>query len=925
MKKQISLAISLIVAICMIAAVVAGTAIFSSAATSADGLYEYTLSNNRATITKCKDASITEFALTQIDGYDIVGIGNNAFQSCENLVTVTLPETVTTIGTSAFNDCIRLASIIIPEGVTTIGYSAFRSCTSLATVSLPKSLVNLGVDYYESGAFRDCTNLTTVTIAPGGTNSAKIAAYAFYNCPKLESISIPGNYTSIGSSAFENCKALQSMEWETSIDDLVTQTIGDRAFYGCENLIGITLPGPLSTIGISAFSDCIRLAEAAIPEGVTTINHSAFRGCTSLATVSLPKSLVNLGTVYYENGAFRDCTNLKTVTIASGGTNSAKIANYAFYNCPKLESISIPGNYTSIGESAFYNCKALQSMEWETSSDDLVTQTIGDRAFYGCENLKNISLPGHLSTIGNNAFNGCIRLASLTVPEGVTTIYYNAFNGCASLATVSLPKSLVNLGTDYYESGAFRDCTNLKTVTIASGGTNSAKIANYAFCNCPKLESISIPGNYTSIGESAFYNCKALQSMEWETSSDDLVTQTIGEKAFYGCANLKTLSLSGHLSEIGKNAFSGCSALEYADYYNTEDKWNEVSRNNSALPAPVRIESNDGFIRLIFKEDAPVYYTLTYMVDGAVYGGTEQLKEGDPITPREAPAKEGYTFSGWSEIPATMPAYDITIEGRFTENKPVPVTLENDEYDVSVSFYEGDFVARSDELSVVVEDISASENKLGSYKLELKYPELSSVALYEIHMINSHGEFVQPKADKNVTVKMRRPQSIDLGKDFYIYHKRQNGTTEYLKIKNNTLRVEGNYIVFTIASFSEFLFVQEAEAPVITEPAIAIKGFMNSRSVAYKTTINFSAKVTDAPSGAAVHWFVNGTDSGTGGTFTVSKATASYTVQAKLIGSGGKVLAESETESVSVNTGLFARIIAFFRNLFGSLPVITQG
>ena len=64
-------------------------------------------------------------------------------------------------------------------------------------------------------------------------------------------------------------------------------------------------------------------------------------------------------------------------------------------------------------------------------------------------------------------------------------------------------------------------------------------------------------------------------------------------------------------------------------------------------------------------------YTITYMVDGEVYA-TETVAYGSEITLIEAPVKEGHTFSGWSEAPATMPAEDIVIEGYFT-----PVTFIN--------------------------------------------------------------------------------------------------------------------------------------------------------------------------------------------------------------------------------------------------------
>ena len=64
----------------------------------------------------------------------------------------------------------------------------------------------------------------------------------------------------------------------------------------------------------------------------------------------------------------------------------------------------------------------------------------------------------------------------------------------------------------------------------------------------------------------------------------------------------------------------------------------------------------------------PQSYTLTYLVDGEVYK-TYSIKYRSAITPEPAPIKEGYTFSGWSDIPETMPAHDVTVTGTFTINK----------------------------------------------------------------------------------------------------------------------------------------------------------------------------------------------------------------------------------------------------------------
>ena len=62
------------------------------------------------------------------------------------------------------------------------------------------------------------------------------------------------------------------------------------------------------------------------------------------------------------------------------------------------------------------------------------------------------------------------------------------------------------------------------------------------------------------------------------------------------------------------------------------------------------------------------FFKLIYKVDGVEYKSFD-VEYGSAITPEAAPTKEGYTFSGWSEIPATMPAHDVTVTGTFTINK----------------------------------------------------------------------------------------------------------------------------------------------------------------------------------------------------------------------------------------------------------------
>ena len=80
--------------------------------------------------------------------------------------------------------------------------------------------------------------------------------------------------------------------------------------------------------------------------------------------------------------------------------------------------------------------------------------------------------------------------------------------------------------------------------------------------------------------------------------------------------------------------------------------------------APATMPAEDVVIEGTF---AVNHYIVTYIVDGEVYA-TETIAYGSEIILRDEPTKEGYSFSGWSEAPATMPAEDVTIEGSFAVN-----------------------------------------------------------------------------------------------------------------------------------------------------------------------------------------------------------------------------------------------------------------
>ena len=132
--------------------------------------------------------------------FEVLEIGDYAFNYCRGLTSVTIPNSVTRIGVEAFDGCTGLTSVTIPNSVTSIGDNAFDGCTGLTSVTIPNSVTSIG-EY----AFRDCRGLTSITI-PNSVTS--IGSGAFDGCTGLTSITIGNSVTSIGDYAFSGCTGL---------------------------------------------------------------------------------------------------------------------------------------------------------------------------------------------------------------------------------------------------------------------------------------------------------------------------------------------------------------------------------------------------------------------------------------------------------------------------------------------------------------------------------------------------------------------------------------------------------------------------------------------------------------------------------------------------------------------------------------------
>ena len=308
---------------------------------------------------------------------------------------VTVPSSVTEISGYAFRNS-DVCELLIAEGskLERICPYAFSDCSDLRTLSLPDSLTAIEERAFESSGIRDIDL---------GDGLLTVGVSAFDNCV-FETVIIPDSLISIGEGAFANNLCLSTVAIG---EGSRLQSIGDKAFYCCENLRTFTIPSELSELGRYVFVGRAlsyislsennpyfeKIDECLYSEDKTVLVLCPQKGLWS--TVTVPASVKEIAP-----GAFRAGVSILAEIIFEEGSQLERIGEMAFTGAAITE-ITIPATVTEIGKEAFSYCQSLAKVTFEEGTS--LTE-LADGVFSDCYRLESITIPKEIVRLGEKAF-----------------------------------------------------------------------------------------------------------------------------------------------------------------------------------------------------------------------------------------------------------------------------------------------------------------------------------------------------------------------------------------------------------------------------------------------------------------------------------------------------------------------------------------
>ncbi len=566
---------------------------------------------------------------------DVLYIGDCLIEAGTSVTgAYSIKEGTKVIADSAFNGCNALTSVRVPDSVTNIGYKAFYGCSGITTTYYPGTLsqwnkIIIGSEnsdltkkiVFECDSEAPCLgagtcgeNLTwrisldgeLVISGTGAMNDWTYSSYAPWYSQRslIKSATIADGITSIGAYAFRDCGSLAVITLPESI-----KSIGNNAFASCSNISTVNYSATVEQWNdVSIGSSNERLVQKIVFKDNPDLTCQNWGTCGSDLHWKFYSNgeLVISGTGAMTNWTssssapwYSNRSSIKSVTISDGVTS---IGSYAFYYCYYLESVTIPESVTSIGNYAFYSsdnlkttCYAGNSEQWKEISignsngyltENIIYECNSERPYYeggACgENLSwKLYTDGELVISGTGEmtnwtssskapwYSKSSLIKSVTLSDGVTSIGSYAFYYCNNLTSLTIPDSVTRIG-DY----AFYYCNNLASVKFGNG---IKQIGESAFLETALYKDSSNWENDVLYIDNCLIKAQSTVSGEYQIKDG---TKVIADKAFYNCSELTAVTIPDSVTSIGNYAFYNCYSLTTTYYAGTFEQWKNLPVGN---------------------------------------------------------------------------------------------------------------------------------------------------------------------------------------------------------------------------------------------------------------------------------------------------------------------------------------------------------
>lgn len=560
--------------------------------------------------------------------------------------------TVTEIGESAFYSMENLISITIPNTVKAIRALAFACCSNLHSVSISDLAAWLNIDFE--------------------SNPLTNASHLYVNGEEINDLEIPDGVQSIGNSALYGFKGLHSLIIPNSVT-----SVGHLAFGECDNLTSIKIGSGVTSIGYNAFVECPNLrtvvSEITDPFAIEncllfTVDVDENEISVSPATLYVPEGTADK---YLQIDAWRYFENIvegnRDVIFTEEGLR------YKVLEDGKSMVTGVGGDiYYMVNADrtpAYVGIKGTANIPSTVNHNGVsysVTK-IDNNAFYGCTKLESVSIPGSVQVIGKEAFIYCYELKNVTIEDGVAAIEDYAFFGCNKLESVvsyiknpfELHWPTFSFAVDYGDRIGLNPSHATLYVPVGTvdeyvkmgwalqfAKTSDNKNDVFTFTNGKGLQCLLNSNNTVAIANYGAVEgvYEIPQTVTYE--GVDYSVTVIAAEAFKGNVGMTEVTIPKTVTSIGSGAFAGCLGLTAIYVYATEPA------NLSAAAARTRAEGS-----LVF-EGVDKENCVLYVPKGCVekYRAAEGWGEFTHIVEMD----EGTSIGGLLSDGEVFDVYDIS-------------------------------------------------------------------------------------------------------------------------------------------------------------------------------------------------------------------------------------------------------------------------